>query len=154
MIGNPLFSLAHGRSECSAHRARNHQFFVRANDANRAPVPARGNHPLVLRVIIHSSIQTCPPAWHRRAWTETFAGSARCKSKTSFHRVRRGERWLRPRSFRKWGLWSRILILSWSCFFLGCCCHCVLIPIFTRLRVNRKFLFPLLNRLVIFWLPV
>ena len=82
--------------------------------------------------VTHSSIQTCPPAWYRRAWTETFADSGRCKSKTFGHRVRRGVRWLRPRSFRRWGLWSRISILSWSCFFLGCCCcHCLFILIFT-----------------------
>src|ERR1017187_2221032 len=62
-----------------------------------------------------------PVASYRRAWRETFADNGRCKSNKSFHRVRRGERWLRPRSFRRWGLWSRILILSWSCFFLGCC---------------------------------
>jgi len=96
--------------------------------------------------VIHSSTQTYPPAWHRRAWTETFADSGRCKSRTSFHRVRRGERLLRPRSFRRWGLWSRISILSWSCSFLGCCCHYLLIPVFTLFRVNRKFLFPFFLR--------
>ena len=39
--------------------------------------------------IIHSNLPTSPPAWHRWVWTETFADSARCKSKTSAHRVRR-----------------------------------------------------------------
>ena len=102
--------------------------------------------------VIHSSTQTYPPAWHRRAWTETFADSGRCKSRTSFHRVRRGERLLRPRSFHRWGLWLRISILSWSCFFLGCCYHCLLIPVFTLYRVYRKVLFLLLNSLLTFWL--
>jgi pimeloyl-ACP methyl ester carboxylesterase len=32
----------HARSECAAHRARNHQLFVRANDANRGPAGVRG----------------------------------------------------------------------------------------------------------------
>ena len=31
----------------AAHRARNHQIFVRANDANRGPAGVRGNHPAV-----------------------------------------------------------------------------------------------------------
>jgi hypothetical protein len=42
-----------------------------------------------------------PRGLRRRAWTETFADSGRCKSRTSFHRVRRGERLLRSRSFRR-----------------------------------------------------
>ena len=76
---------------------------------------------LVRADVTHNSRPTFPRALRRRAWTETFADSGRCKSRTSFHRVRRGERLLHPRSFRRWGLWSRISILSWSCFFLGCC---------------------------------
>lgn len=50
----------------------------------------------------------------------TFSG--RCKSRKSFHRVRRGERLLRPRSFHRWGPWSRIPIPSWSCSFIGADC--------------------------------
>ena len=59
----------------------------------------------------------------QRAWIETFAGNGRCKSRTSFHRGRRGERLLRPRSFHRWGLWSQISYHSLFCFFLGCG-HC------------------------------
>src|ERR1035437_9693527 len=104
---------------------------------------------LVRADVNHNSRPTFPRGLRRRAWTETFADSGRCKSKTSFHRVRRGESLLRPRSFRRWGLWSRILFLSWSCFFLGCYCHCILILVFMLFRVNRKFLFPFFNNLVI-----
>jgi hypothetical protein len=43
---------------------------------------------------------------------------------------------LRPRSFRRWGLWSRISILSWSCSFLGGCRHCLLSSDFALLRLN------------------
>jgi len=110
---------------------RDHQFFVCMNDENSDPAGIRGNHARIGCVFIHSSIQTCPPSGRRRAWTETFADSGHCKSRTSFHRVPRGERLFRPRSFRRWGLWSRISFLSWSCSFLGCCCHCLLIPVFT-----------------------
>ena len=81
---------------------------------------------LVFADVTHNSSPTFPRGLRRRVWTETFAGSGRCKSGTSFHRVRHGERWLRPRSFRRWGLWSWIPILSLFCFFLGYC-HCTLI---------------------------
>ena len=57
------------------------------------------------------------------------------QNRTSFQRVRRGERRLRPRSFRRWGLWSRISILSLFCFFLGCC-HCPLIFAVTLFPAN------------------
>jgi hypothetical protein len=35
----------------AAHRARNHQLFVRANDANRGPAGVRGNRPRGLRIV-------------------------------------------------------------------------------------------------------
>jgi hypothetical protein len=38
MIGNPRLSLSNADSECAAYRARNHQFFVLANDTNRGPL--------------------------------------------------------------------------------------------------------------------
>ena len=78
---------------------------------------------LVRADVTRNSRETFPRASRRRAWTETFADSGRCKSRTSFHRVRRGEQRLRPRSFRRWGLWSWVSILSLFCFFLGCS-HC------------------------------
>ena len=62
--------------------------------------------------VIHNSRPTFPRASRQRARTETFADSGHCKSKTSFHRGRHGERWPRPRSFRRLGLWSRTLIHS------------------------------------------
>jgi len=37
-------STAHAKSGDAAHRARNHQFFVRANDADLNPAGVRGNH--------------------------------------------------------------------------------------------------------------
>src|ERR1035441_956993 len=79
--------------------------------------------------VIHSSLPACGRAWRQRPWTETSAGRGRCKSRTSSHRVRHGGRLLRPRSFRRWGLWSRFSFLSWSCSFLGCC-YCLLISVF------------------------
>ena len=128
-----------------AHRARDHLFFVRANDAdlNQASIP--GNHARIRHVFIHSNLGTYSLASHRRAWTETFVDSARSKSRTSFHRGRRGERSPRPRSFRRWGLWSRALTRSWSCSFLGCCGHGLLIPLFTLFGVSQSFLVPLLS---------
>jgi len=91
----------------------------------RSDPPAKRNQPSgkagrnACADSIHSSHQTFSRASLRRARTETSPDSAGRKSRTSFHRVRRGVRWLRPRSFRRWGLWSRILILSWFCYFLG-----------------------------------
>ena len=39
-----------------------------------------------------------------------------------------------------------------SCLlFVVCCCHCLVTPVFTLFRVNRKFLLLFLNRLVMFW---
>src|SRR5664280_645591 len=52
--------------------------------------------PSSRHVFIHSSIQTCPPAWHRRGWTETFADSGRRKNRTSRHHVQRGAPSLHP----------------------------------------------------------
>src|ERR1035437_4311965 len=78
---------------------------------------------LVRADVNHNSRPAFPRGLRRRAWTETFADSGRCKSRTSFHRVWRGEQRLRPRSFRRRDLWSWISILSLFCFFLGCC-HC------------------------------
>jgi len=60
-----------------------------------------------------------------RAWTENQLARA----KTSFHSVGHGERWLRPRSFRNWGLWSGISILSSLFFFLGHCHISILFPL-------------------------
>ena len=47
---------------------------------------------LVRADVTRNSRETFPRASIRRAWTETFAGSGRCKSRTSFHRVRCGAR--------------------------------------------------------------
>ena len=44
-------STGHAESENAAHRARDHQFFVRANDANRGPAGVRGNRPRGLRIV-------------------------------------------------------------------------------------------------------
>ena len=49
-----------------------------------------------------------------RALTETSSGSARCKSRTSLRRVRRGAPSLRPPSFRRWGLWPYQVSGGWS----------------------------------------
>ena len=57
-------------------------------------------------------------AQHWRAWTETFADRHHCKNRTLFDPVLYGERLLCPRSFRRWGLWSRISIHSWCCSLL------------------------------------
>src|ERR1035437_2380771 len=55
---------------------------------------------LVRADVNHNSRPAFPRGLRRRAWTETFADSGRCKSRTSFHRVWRGEQRLRPRSFQ------------------------------------------------------
>ena len=49
MVGIPFFT-GLARSECAAHRARDHQFFVRANDAKHGPGGVRGNHSRSLRI--------------------------------------------------------------------------------------------------------
>jgi hypothetical protein len=69
---------------------------------------------LVRADVIRGSSQTCPPAWHLRAWTEIVAGNGRCRSRTSCHRAQRAARWPRPRSFRRWGLWSRMYPVAQS----------------------------------------
>ena len=51
-IASPEFvSSGRGESKHAAHRVRNHQFFICANDANRGPAGVRGNHPRSLRVV-------------------------------------------------------------------------------------------------------
>lgn len=103
-----------------AYGARNHRFLIRVNNADDGSVGTCGNHARSLRLFTHSSLQTFAPVWHRRAWTRTSVGSGRCKSTTSFPRVRHAARRFRPRSCRRWGLCSRMLIRSWACSFRGC----------------------------------
>ena len=67
-------------------------------------------------VFIHSSHRIFCQAWHRRGWPGIFPGSARCRSRTSFHRVRRGERWWCRRSCRRWDRLLWYWIHSWFCF--------------------------------------
>jgi hypothetical protein len=55
--GSILFS---AKAENAADRLGFHALIVRANDADRNPAGPRGNHTLIRRVFIHSSIQACP----------------------------------------------------------------------------------------------
>src|ERR1035437_389711 len=50
-IASPEFiSSGRGESKHAAHRARDHQFFIRANDAHGDATGLRGNHRRILRV--------------------------------------------------------------------------------------------------------
>ena len=90
--------------------------FSNASDHNSEPnrtsglFPCRDGPPGLGRAI-RSSLRIGQGS--RRALQETSCGNGRCKNRTSFHLSRHEEPWLRPRSFHRWGLWSRLSSLSW-----------------------------------------
>ena len=51
VIWIPLLT-GHAEFQGEAHRARDHQFLVRANNADRDPAGRRGNHALIRRVLL------------------------------------------------------------------------------------------------------
>jgi hypothetical protein len=64
-------------------RARNHQLFVRANDANRGPAGVSGNHPRSLRIarLIQFNAEEAQPLTDARADEWRIFADASCEDK-------------------------------------------------------------------------
>ena len=73
------------RFENAADRARNHQFFVRANDAHRDAAGVRGNHGRILRIarLVQFDAEEAQPLTNARADGGAFSPMPPAKTSVS-----------------------------------------------------------------------